>query len=66
MSAGAYYTPKRFADTWTGEPPAGTERVEFTRLLANPPYATGTEYEPASGTGAFLADAERMVEEHGQ
>jgi type I restriction-modification system DNA methylase subunit len=52
MSEGAYYYQP--------------ERPEPVDLLANPPYATGTEYQPASGTGAFLVDAERMVQEHGR
>jgi hypothetical protein len=33
------------------------ERPEPVELLANPPYATGTEYEPACGTGAYLVHA---------
>lgn len=32
-------------------------------LLANPPYATGKDYDPACGTGAFLVEAERTVKE---
>jgi hypothetical protein len=42
------------------------ERPQPVELLANPPYATGTEYRPASGTGALLVDAERMVQEQGR
>jgi hypothetical protein len=30
-------------------------------LLANPPYASGTEYQPACGTGAFLVQAKDEV-----
>jgi len=37
------------------------ERPERVELLANPPYATGREYEPACGTGAFLVDAEKHL-----
>jgi hypothetical protein len=37
------------------------ERPERVDLLANPPYATGTEYEPACGTGAFLVKAAEEV-----
>jgi hypothetical protein len=33
------------------------QRPEPIELLANPPFATGTEYQPASGTGAFVAKA---------
>jgi hypothetical protein len=43
MSEGAYYYQP--------------ERPKPVDLLANPPYATGTEYEPACGTGAFLVKA---------
>ena len=32
-------------------------------LLANPPYATGTDYDAACGTGSFLVDAAKAVEE---
>jgi hypothetical protein len=38
------------------------ERPEPVELLANPPYATGTEYQPASGTGAFLIDAAKRLD----
>jgi hypothetical protein len=38
------------------------ERPERVELLANPPYATGTEYEPACGTGAFLVDAAKQLD----
>lgn len=37
------------------------ERPEPVDLLANPPYATGTEYQPACGTGAFLVKASEDV-----
>jgi hypothetical protein len=37
------------------------ERPEPVELLANPPYATGTDYEPACGTGAFLVEAEKHL-----
>jgi hypothetical protein len=37
------------------------ERPKPVDLLANPPYATGTEYEPACGTGAFLVKAAEEV-----
>jgi len=47
MSEGAYYF----------EP----ERPEPVELLANPPYAIGTEYELACGTGAFLVKAAEEV-----
>jgi type I restriction-modification system DNA methylase subunit len=47
MSEGAYYCQP--------------ERPEPVELLANPPYATGTEYEPACGTGAFLVKAAEEV-----
>jgi type I restriction-modification system DNA methylase subunit len=43
MSEGAYYFQP--------------ERPEPVELLANPPYATGTEYAPACGTGTFLVKA---------
>jgi hypothetical protein len=47
MSEGAYYFLP--------------ERPKPVELLANPPYATGIEYQPASGTGAFLAKAAEAV-----
>jgi hypothetical protein len=37
------------------------KRPEPVELLANPPYAKGTEYEPACGTGAFLVKARQKV-----
>jgi len=37
------------------------ERREPVELLSNPPYATGTEYEPACGTGAFLVKTAEEV-----
>jgi hypothetical protein len=47
MSEGAYYFLP--------------ERPKPVELLANPPYATGTEYEPACGTGASLVKARQKV-----
>jgi hypothetical protein len=47
MSEGAYYYQP--------------ERPEPVDLLANPPYETGSEYEPACGTGAFLVKAAEDV-----
>jgi type I restriction-modification system DNA methylase subunit len=47
MSEGAYY--------YMPEQPKPVD------LLANPPYATVTEYEPACGTGAFLVKAAEEV-----
>jgi len=37
------------------------ERAEPVDVLANPPYETGTKYEPACGTGAFLVKASEAV-----
>ncbi len=37
------------------------DRPEPADLLANPPYATGTEYQPACGTGDFLVRASEVV-----
>jgi type I restriction-modification system DNA methylase subunit len=39
------------------------QRPEPADLLANPPFEVGVEHQPACGTGAFLADAERVVTE---
>jgi hypothetical protein len=47
MSEGAYYYQP--------------ERPEPVDLLANPPCATGTEYEPACHTGASLVKARQKV-----
>jgi type I restriction-modification system DNA methylase subunit len=49
MSDGAYYFQE--------------QRPEPADLLAVPPFEVGVEYQPACGTGAFLADAERKVKE---
>jgi type I restriction-modification system DNA methylase subunit len=38
------------------------KRVEPVELLANPPYATGTKYVPACGTGAFLVEAAKQLD----
>jgi type I restriction-modification system DNA methylase subunit len=34
-----------------------TDRPATVDLLANPPFETGKDYEPACGTGAFLVYA---------
>lgn len=39
------------------------EKPQPVELLANPPYATGKDYEPACGTGAWLVEAAKKVEE---
>jgi type I restriction-modification system DNA methylase subunit len=49
MSDGAYYFQE--------------QRPEPADLLAVPPFEVGVEYQPACGTGAFLAHAERVVTE---
>lgn len=49
MSEGAYY--------YLPEKP---HPVEF---LANPPYTTGTDYDAACGSGAWLVEAAKEVEE---
>jgi hypothetical protein len=36
-------------------------RPKPVELLANPPYAAGTDYEPACGTGAFLVEAAKHL-----
>lgn len=38
------------------------EKPKPVELLANPPYATGKDYEPACGTGAWLAEAAKEGE----
>jgi hypothetical protein len=48
MSEGAYYYLP--------------EKPQPLKLLANPPYATGKDYEPACGTGAWLVHATKEGE----
>lgn len=38
------------------------EKPQPVELLANPPYATGKDYDPACGTGAWLAKAAKEGE----
>jgi hypothetical protein len=38
------------------------EKPQPVELLANPPYATGKDYEPACGTGAWLVHATKEGE----
>jgi hypothetical protein len=37
------------------------EKPQPLELLANPPYATSKDYEPACGTGAWLAKAVERI-----
>jgi hypothetical protein len=37
------------------------EKPQPLELLANPPYATGKDYEPACGTGAWLVQAAERI-----
>lgn len=38
------------------------EKPQPVELLANPPYATGTNYDAACGSGAWLVEAAKEVE----
>ena len=43
--------------TWYYQP----EKPQPVELLVNPPYATGTEYDAAYGTGSFLVEAAKGI-----
>lgn len=47
MSEGAYYYLP--------------DKPEPVDLLANPPYATGRDYDAVCGSGAFLAEAAKRI-----